>query len=420
MPRIHPIVSQLVLVLVCLSTRRLSGAEESKWQLLFLSQGKTAKIDIDGTDEEAFEFDVPNQVTWQPGPVFSDNKRMIFLSIEPRQDGPGKPFDDYYYKTQTHLWIYDLATRGLEEICTKDRPASYVTPAVLLGDDRLLIQVARHRTGQLLNVRLDGSDQRAFTAGDEGLPYGVSISPNRKLVAYHLAAPGGYQVWYSSVAGNDRRQIASAPGHHYFGASWSPDGKYVLFADCKFPDDPGHDWADVCIGGVDGAPHRVLTEGQAMWFAASYGSEENHSSGSNCPEWTRDGKILFPKRHPDSKVPWEFQHEQVDVDHFNRIFKPELARGGTDVCRLDPRDGTLEYLTRNKPGVWDFRVSESPDGKWIAFCRAETGQPPSLWVMKSDGTGQRMLTRGLEAKGVDHPRWFLNEPHTSEEVRNGG
>src|SRR2546430_13052829 len=45
--------------------------------------------------------------------------------------------------------------------------------------------------------------------------------------------------------------------------------------------------------------------------------------------WTRDGGLLFPRRLPDSKVPWEFQSRRPDTDHFNREFKPELARGGT-------------------------------------------------------------------------------------------
>jgi TolB protein len=155
-----------------------------------------------------------------------------------------------------------------------------------------------------------------------------------------------------------------------------------------------------------GAEHRVLTSGQAMWFAATYGNPETRGGGSNLPAWTRDGKILFPRRKTDSKVAWEYQADRPDVDHFNRNFKPEAARGGTEIWRLDPRDGSAEALTHNEPGVWDFRAVESHDGKWIAFCRAATGEPPALWVMEADGTGPRELTRGWQDGGVDHPRWF--------------
>jgi TolB protein len=103
---------------------------------------------------------------------------------------------------------------------------------------------------------------------------------------------------------------------------------------------------------------------------------------------------------------WEFQPNRPDVDHFNRDFKPELARGGTEICRLDPANGKVTRLTHNEPPVWDFRSSESPDGRQIVFCRAAVGSPPAIWVMDTDGTNQRLVTRGLENRGADHPRWL--------------
>jgi TolB protein len=120
----------------------------------------------------------------------------------------------------------------------------------------------------------------------------------------------------------------------------------------------------------------------------------------------REGYILFSRRIPGSRVPWEFQPNRPDTDHFNRDFKPELARGGTEICRLDPRDGSMTRLTQSEPPVWDFRASESPDGKQIIFCRAETGRAASIWIMDSDGRQPCLLTRGLDEKGADHPRWL--------------
>ncbi len=95
-----------------------------------------------------------------------------------------------------------------------------------------------------------------------------------------------------------------------------------------------------------------------------------------------------------------------DVDHFNRDYKPKLARGGTEICRLDPRDGSLSVLTHSDPPVWDFRASESPDGRQIVFCRAATGQAPAIWVADADGTGARRITQGIDDLGADHPRWL--------------
>lgn len=375
-------------------------------RLLFTSQGKTGIVDADGGRLRYFDFQVPGQATWQPGPSFADGKRVVFLSMEPRRDGPGRPFDEFYTQTPTHLWVHDLESGALDEICAKDRLAPFVTPALLLGDDRILVQVVRKKVGQIYNVRLDGTDAREFTRAGEGLPYGLSLSPDRRRVAFHLASPQGYQVWTSDVDGSNRIRIAAQPEHLYFGTNWSPDGQWVVYVDCLYRHDPGHDWADVCIGRSDGSEHRVITSGQAMWFAATYGNPMTRGGGSNVPVWTRDGSILFPRRLPDSKVPWEFQPQRPDVDHFNRDYKPELARGGTEICRLDPRDGRVTVLTHSDPPVWDFRVSESPDGKQIVFCRAATGGAPAIWVADADGKKPRLLTRGQDDRGADHPRWL--------------
>ena len=184
-----------------------------------------------------------------------------------RRDGPGRPFSEYYTQTPTHLWIHDLDTGSLEEICTKDRLAPFETPALLLSQaDRLLVQVVRKGVGQIFSVRLDGSDPREFTRAGEGLPYGLSLSPDGRRVAFHLAGPEGYQVFTSNTDGSDRVRVAAMPGHLYFGTMWSPDGRWILYVDCLPGEDPGHDWADVCIGRADGSEHRVLTSGKADNF----------------------------------------------------------------------------------------------------------------------------------------------------------
>jgi hypothetical protein len=252
-------------------------------RLLFTSRGKTGIASLDGGPVRYLELDVPNQATWQPGPALGDGERIILLSMEPRRDGPGRPFEQYYTQTPTHLWIYHLTSGKLEEICTKDRLAPFVTPALLLGEDRLLIQVVKDGVGQIFSVKFDGSDRREFTRAGEGLPYGLSLSPDGRRVAFHLASPQGYQVWTANTDGTDRRLVAADPAHLYFGTSWSPDGKQVLYVDCHYQTDPGHDWADVCVGSGDGGGHRVLTNGQSMWFAATYGDEKTRGGGSNVP-----------------------------------------------------------------------------------------------------------------------------------------
>ncbi|MEN8230108.1 MAG: serine/threonine protein kinase [Bacteroidota bacterium] len=383
-----------------------SSTPLSEKRFFFTSQGKTGMMNADGTGLRYLTFDVPNQATWQPGGFLPDGHRVIMLSMEPRRDGPGKPFNEYYHTTPTHIWIHDLDSGSLTEIVTKERLAPFITPQLLLKDGRLLIQVIRDKVPQTFNINLDGSDPRPFTQPGEGMPYGMSLSPDGSRVAYHLASTGGYEIRTSDVEGNNISLVIKTEGHVYFGPKWSPDGEWLIFQDCNHEEDPGHDWSDMVLSRPDGSDLQHLTEGQVLWFAATYGSPGNRGSGSNQPVWSKDGTILFSRRLPHSKTAWEFQKNRVDVDHFNRDFKPDLAQGGTEICRMDPHTGITKRLTQSDPPVWDFRNAESSDGEHILFCRAETGGSSGLWIMDSDGSNQRLLTRGVDNLGADHPRWI--------------
>ncbi len=373
--------------------------------LLFASAGKTCIIHPDGSGLRVLDVAAPNQVTWQPVAPLPDG-RLLLLSMEARRDGPGRPFDQFYHLTPTHVWAHDIDGGSLVELATRERIAPFQAPQLLLHGGRILMQVIPERPGHIVNMNLDGSDPRPFTRNDEGLPYGFSLSPDGRRVAFHLASPRGYEIWTSDTMGGDRVRVAGQQGHLYFGPAWSPDGQWLAYQDCHHASDPGHDWSDVCIARADGSNSKVVTEGQSMWFAATYGPAHRHGGGSNVVAWTPDGRILFPRRLPGSRVPWQFQPNRPDTDHFNRDYLPAEARGGTQVCALDPHTGATTVHGATEPVAWDFRCTPSPDGRWIAFCRAQTGGSPGLWIMMSDGTGARRLTDGIDGAGADHPRWL--------------
>ena len=66
--------------------------------------------------------------------------------------------------------------------------------------------------GQIYSMHLDGTDAREFTRAAEGMPYGFSLSPDGRRVAFHLASPQGYQVWTSDLDGKNRVLVAAKPG----------------------------------------------------------------------------------------------------------------------------------------------------------------------------------------------------------------
>jgi TolB protein len=373
-------------------------------RLLFNARGRLGMINPDGTEERYPAFDVPRQTAWGWGPLFPDGRRIVLVSYE-----EGKVWEG---NVRTHLWLYDLDRDRLEaEIATRGRPAPFmVCSAVLPGGERMIVNPVIDGEQRVMTMDLDGSDQHAVTRAGEGFTYCVQLSPDRKRLAFHAAGiPGrpSYRIFVTDLDGGNRVEVAGDPDHLYFGPMWSPDGRWLVYQDCLHRTDPGHDWADLCLGRPDGPAHRTVTEGQRQWFATSYGNPETRGGGSNMAQWAPDGRtVTYTRAEPGSCTAWPYQADRPDTDHFNRDYHPEAAQGGTVLCLLNPFTGDMTDLMPCQPRVWHFRAAWSPDGTHIAFCRAPVGEPSALWVMEADGRRQRLLTRGYQDKGADHPVWW--------------
>ena len=347
--------------------------------------------------------DVPGMASWGWGPVFEDRRRVILSSYE-----PGKAWEG---NVRAHLWIYDLdEDRLLEEIALKNRPAPFMgCTHILPGEDRLVTNPIIDGKQRIWTMALDGSDPQEITGAGDGFVYCVQISPDGRRFAYHstmLAGRDSYCIFVSDLDGGSRLEVAAAQGHLYFGPMWSPDGAWLIYQDCHYPDDPGHDWADLCLGSPDGRVNRKVTTGQRQWFATSYGNPETRGGGSNIAQWTPDGsRVTYTRAEPGSRTAWPYQVQRPDTDHFNRDYYPEEARGGTAICLLDPFTGEETEFIPYEPRVWNFRSAWSPDGSLFAFCRAEVGSPSGIWLVDADGSNARMVTDGYEHLGADHPVW---------------
>jgi len=369
----------------------------TKTVVTFASRGRIGMINPDGTGERYLDFDVPNQVMWQFGPQFSDGRRIILHSYEDAKTWEGN--------IQSHLWIYDLHNENIiTEITTKNRLAPFVVcPVILPGEERIVANPVIDGEQRVFTMNLDGTDQQEVTHRGDGFAYGVTLNPDGTRLAFHITP---YNIWTVDLDGKNQVTVTSQKNHLYFAPVWSPDGEWLAYQDCYPQTDPGHDWADLCIGRPDGSEHCVVAEGQRHWFGTSYGSPETRGGGSNITQWSPDGSWLtYSRALPNAQTAWQYQPQRPDTDHFNRDYIPEEARGGTEICLLNPFTGEIKQLTKNEPPLWDFRTQWSPDGSKILFSRVGTGCPCEVWVMDSDGSNQRFLTRGYEDMGADFGRW---------------
>ena len=313
----------------------------------------------DGHGLRALELPGQDESGWGAYGFFRDGRALLqSLALPP--DWKGKTFDEYYPKSRTRLWACNLKTGSLEELCHRDRLSSFYSPCCLLpGESRIAVTVIIDGKSVLYTMNLDGGDSRAITAKDEFV-YGVSLSP---------------------------------------------DGEWVLFQVCDGKQDPAHDWSAIAIARANGDV-RFLTAPASAWFGATYGERDNPGGGSNQPQWAPDGSgVLYVRRMPGAKTPWEFQAGRKDTDHFNREFRPDEARGGTHLALIDPRTNRERHLTEPEEGRWDFRASWSRDSRRICFLRAHTGTAPELWVMDAGGAKATRVSRGMREAGVEHPWW---------------
>ena len=94
---------------------------------------------------------------------------------------------------------------------------------------------------------------------------------------------------------------------------------------------------------------------------------------------------------------------------------PDDRNNASDVFLWLGDSGQVELVSRrvcnlasatSRGQTYPGTKSISGDGRFVAFCRAKTGGLPAVWVMDADGRNQRLLSRGVENKGADHPRWL--------------
>ena len=374
----------------------------------FHAGGRLGVVAEDGSGERFLDLDVPRQQRWQFGPSLPDG-RLILHSFEDTTMARMVVGD-----VQVNLWFYDLHSGRLEPLHVPDRPSQFFTCSAAFADGRrLLVSAMVDGTQHLYLMDIDGSGCRALTDPGQGFHYGAEISPDQTCIASHVTGDKSstyprvypYSIEVIEIAAGDRTMVAARTGHLYFAPVWSAAGDRLAYLDCHSAADPAHFAADLCIGHADGTAHRVVTAGQSHWFGTSYGADGYRGGGSNMTIWIpgRD-RITWTRLLPDSHADARFDASLPD--HEELVYAPELARGGTQLCALDPDSGDVEEITPPEEGRWDYHASWSAAGDAVVFSRARVTEPPELWTAAVDGSGVRRLSVGHDRWGAGFGRWL--------------
>jgi len=261
----------------------------------------------------------------------------------------------YKYQSSDQICIMNADGSGYQRLTTENNIRHFY-PSLSMDGKRVLYSAFRQENVyEIYSYQLaDGSVDRLTNRS--GVLTAPEYSPDGQRVTYTRWAPNSekYQIMIMERNGNDQSNI---PGIEGWDPTWSPDGKYILFASTR--------------------------NGPVQLFAIR-DDGKNLKQISNLPamrgrsDWSPDGKYIVTY----SGEAW---HRELYI----------MNADGSDSHQLTPTGG-------NSQGP-----SFSPDGKWVAFTayfdKYEDIHGCEIYIIRTDGTDLRRLTNN---EYCDYqPRW---------------
>ena len=241
-----------------------------------------------------------------------------------------------------------LAVLGLALAAIGTLPAA---GAVSPPTGRIAFALGSHPKDDIYVVDVDGTGLRRLTSHPDS-EIDPTWSPDGRRIAYRRQDEQSGQIFVMNADGSQQRNLTRRRGLDYSPA-WSPDGRRIAFGSVR-------GWiSSIWVMRPDGSGRRQLSR--------VYGEY---------PSWSPDGrKIAFDHISPGS-TNWDIWVMNADGSGARPLIATTASEQGP---------------------AW------SPDGRTIAY-QSDRGAPGNyhrIWLARSDGSGQHLLTRQLG----DRPVW---------------
>jgi Tol biopolymer transport system component len=181
--------------------------------------------------------------------------------------------------------------------------------------------------------------------------------------------PKDGDLWIYDLSTKQQKKITNLPGGSAItGASWSPDGKRLVYSQFwRRPNDRASG-ADLFISDADGSNPQVFVERDAP------------NSVVEAPEWSNSGRVYFDIRHVQNG------RESLQVARQAEGGQPEVLVDGGYNPAISPDESTLIYLVTTRAGQAMMKKTLDQPGDGCELMNDQVFQYLSQPRISPDGT----------------------------------
>ena len=256
-----------------------------------------------------------------------------------------------------NIFYYDVAGGNVTQVTSFDRrgvqwPSMSADGSRIVFEQDARLHVLDTGTGQTSEVVVDiNSDDRInMITHVDPLKFlrSFDISPNAKRIVFEARG----EIYTAPAEHGDVRNLTNSPGARDHGASWSPDGKWIIYVSDRTGDDEVY-----LVDQMGKEPERKLTSSGQFKTGLTWSPESD--------------EVLFTTN--DNAL------HLLDIDNGK----------ATTIAKNEHRDITS--------------YSWSPDGRWIAYDYAERNRNRDIYIYDTKDKKSHQVTRDL---GDDHEPTF--------------